>query len=732
MAKRKKPLKDGSDEPQVEDKTKVENETLPEEVGVAPEVNESDKPKRRGPQRVAPENYANEVSRHIRERRLELGWTQDELASRLQVSREIINRIERGRDLPSLKLGRRIAMTLRLPATRLQKEIHALRRDNLFHLLFHQQQVFIASQPSTPPSCSPRGSELDIGGPAGIHLSPLEVVGYVQGVTTWLRAHDYQWRGEEDMSLPSYKVVVGRDTRASSPSLYHAVLAALTATGCDAIDLGVVASPTFRLSCLHHAARFGVYVGTPCEQASYNWLRFNFKGDLTLEPWELNDLMQITRQRVFWVGPEVMMGRVSKDTQAIENHTSSVIALVNADDIRARDFQVVADVCEGAGETVVRHMLEELGCRYIILHRGNDAGEVNPEQTGEKTTHQSSGSHGPTFPRDPEPRTVNLGALKQSVIAHQADVGFAFDLTGRSVAVVAEDGQPAGDEATIVWIVRHVLKNRASQWTRDITETNTERTSTPQPVVSLPWTATLAATIVAIECGARVVPGGEEDGQLDASITRENSVLGGKGSAVVFPILHPEPDGIAAMALLLDCLACENQSASQLRSIIPSYKQARSLRTVVIPFGTFNVFTKNIKQHYIDEISRTAMRQLTFQEHINGLQISGSWQTSLEDRLQEAKMREGDGEGNIKSDELFKPRTAWKLGEEESGSSSSKYTETSEWMLQFRIYMRFEGDFGDSESQVGILCESLYQHEAESLLADLTMWLLEPYNDSNQ
>lgn len=45
----------------------------------------------------------------VRERRIEKGWTQDELGERLDVSRQTINSIERGRYNPSLILAYKLA-----------------------------------------------------------------------------------------------------------------------------------------------------------------------------------------------------------------------------------------------------------------------------------------------------------------------------------------------------------------------------------------------------------------------------------------------------------------------------------------------------------------------------------------------------------------------------------------------------------------------------------------------
>lgn len=49
------------------------------------------------------------VSNRVKERRQELGWTQQELADRVGVSRQSVNSIERERYVPSLPLALAIA-----------------------------------------------------------------------------------------------------------------------------------------------------------------------------------------------------------------------------------------------------------------------------------------------------------------------------------------------------------------------------------------------------------------------------------------------------------------------------------------------------------------------------------------------------------------------------------------------------------------------------------------------
>jgi putative transcriptional regulator len=49
------------------------------------------------------------IGTHLREARLEAGWTQAELADRIEVSRQTVNYIENGTYCPSTYLALRIA-----------------------------------------------------------------------------------------------------------------------------------------------------------------------------------------------------------------------------------------------------------------------------------------------------------------------------------------------------------------------------------------------------------------------------------------------------------------------------------------------------------------------------------------------------------------------------------------------------------------------------------------------
>jgi len=57
----------------------------------------------------------SEVVNRIKDLRLEKGWTQQDLAEAVGVSRQSINSIERNRYVPSLALGLAFARVFRVP-----------------------------------------------------------------------------------------------------------------------------------------------------------------------------------------------------------------------------------------------------------------------------------------------------------------------------------------------------------------------------------------------------------------------------------------------------------------------------------------------------------------------------------------------------------------------------------------------------------------------------------------
>ncbi|MEO6907974.1 MAG: phosphoglucosamine mutase, partial [Abditibacteriaceae bacterium] len=107
-------------------------------------------------------------------------------------------------------------------------------------------------------------SELMIGvsgirGVVGTALSPGKALAFVQAYATWLKRH-----------TDRPKVLLARDTRPTGEMMRHAVLSGLLASGCEVVDLDIVATPTLQLSIPRLKAD-----GAICITASHNPVEWN-------------------------------------------------------------------------------------------------------------------------------------------------------------------------------------------------------------------------------------------------------------------------------------------------------------------------------------------------------------------------------------------------------------------------------------------------------------------------
>jgi len=80
-------------------------------------------------------------------------------------------------------------------------------------------------------------------------------------------------------SLGGRKVVVGRDARPSGPQVRLAVLAGLAFSGNDAIDVGLVPTPTVGLMVRELGAGGGIQISASHNPVEWNALKFFNSGD---------------------------------------------------------------------------------------------------------------------------------------------------------------------------------------------------------------------------------------------------------------------------------------------------------------------------------------------------------------------------------------------------------------------------------------------------------------------
>jgi phosphomannomutase len=371
-------------------------------------------------------------------------------------------------------------------------------------------------------------------GIVGTDLTPELVALHAAALAAWARA--------EGRPL----VVLGRDARTSGAMFARAAAAGIMSVGADVIDLGIVPTPTTQLAVEHHRAGAGLILTASHNPIAWNALKLVGPDGIFLDATAGARVRRIAEEgppRAGWDG----LGEYREDGDAIHRHLELIFALpeLELEAIRSRRFHVAVDCVRGAGGAVIPELLERLGCRVSAINLETDG----------------------RFPREPEPIPENLGDLGRLVRESGADIGMAVDPDVDRLALVDERGDPVGEDYTLAWAVRAVLRS-----------INTgKKGDNPTPVVVANLSTSLVVEDAAREGGARFVRAPVGEANVAQAIKEEGAVIGGEGNGgVILPRLHIGRDAPLGVALILQQLALTGSRPSELVEAAPRYRIVKS------------------------------------------------------------------------------------------------------------------------------------------------------------
>jgi phosphomannomutase len=318
-----------------------------------------------------------------------------------------------------------------------------------------------------------------------------------------------------------------------SGPLFHAIArASLQAVGAHVVDLGLTTTPTLQMAVEHHRAAGGLMISASHNPVEWNALKFIGPDGLFLSAEAGAAVRAVFDAGAPYVAWDAL-GGVTTDDGAVQRHVDAVLALPYVDSaaIRARRFRVAYDACRGAGGIIVPALLDRLGCEMYA---------INTEPDGR-------------FPRPPEPVPEHLGDLERLVSDTNADVGFATDPDVDRLAIVADGGTAIGEDYTLAFACRVVLKRRSGH------------------VVANLSTSRVVDDAVA-EAGQRLLHAPVGEAHVALRMRAERAVVGGEGNGgVILPELHLGRDAPLAVALTLQLMARERRPVSQMVAAAPRY-----------------------------------------------------------------------------------------------------------------------------------------------------------------
>ena len=223
-------------------------------------------------------------------------------------------------------------------------------------------------------------------------------------------------------------VAVGRDNRPNGTALRDALVGALTASGVDVVDIGIVPTPLLYWSLSHLDVGAGIQITGSHNPPAYNGFKICIGKD-SVHGEGIQELHRLATGGVFPSG----IGNVRHET-VIERYIDDIVRRTGP---LARPPRVVIDCGNGAGALVAPALFEKLLPDATCLYCESDG----------------------TFPNHhPDPTVIeNLQPLIAEVTRNGYDFGVAFDGDADRIGVVDSAGEIIWGDYLLILYARDVL-----------------------------------------------------------------------------------------------------------------------------------------------------------------------------------------------------------------------------------------------------------------------------------
>ena len=332
------------------------------------------------------------------------------------------------------------------------------------------------------------------------------------------------------------KIVVGKDTRLSGDMLENAVISGICSQGVHVSIAGVVPTPAVAYLTASHGADAGIMISASHNPYYDNGIKV-FNGD----GFKLDDNTEAEIEQILLENsphpatpPITETGRVSLISNAALQYTDFLMNQYNGP-TPLNGMRIVLDCSNGATHEAAPLLFRRLSSQVDVLFASPDGKNINAQ----------CGSQHPQ-------------ALQQTVLAHKADIGLAFDGDGdRLIAVDNDGGVTTGDQ--ILYICAKMMKDVG------VLANN------------------LAVSTVMSNMGLGVAL---KEQHIDHLITQvgdryvlkrmreKGAVIGGEDSGhMIFLHQHTTGDGMLTALKLIEAIMHEEKSLSELKQKMPVYPQ---------------------------------------------------------------------------------------------------------------------------------------------------------------
>ena len=392
-----------------------------------------------------------------------------------------------------------------------------------------------------------------IGGKAGEGLTPIDTVKFTAAYAAFIK---------KTTPKDSPKIVLGRDARISGDMVHKLVTGTLMGMGFDVIDIGLATTPTTGIAVPKENASGGIILTASHNPRQWNALKLLDSNGQFLDAKAGEEILRLAEADDFNFAEVDHLGSVSSKDY-LEAHIQDILnlELVDVEAIRNANFSVAIDCVNSVGGIAVPPLLKALGVKEVF--------ELHCEPHG-------------NFAHNPEPLPEHLTELSAEIRSKKADVGFAVDPDVDRLAIICEDGEPFGEEYTLVAIADYVLSHTHGNTVSNLSSTRALRDVTEKHGATYNASAVGEVNVV-------------------AKMKETNAVIGGEGNGgIIYPVSHFGRDALAGIALFLTHLAKSGKKVSALRATYPSYYMSKQ-KVDLTPETDIDEILSTIKENYKDE-----------------------------------------------------------------------------------------------------------------------------------
>lgn len=362
------------------------------------------------------------------------------------------------------------------------------------------------------------------GGLPGEGLTPPDIIKYTAAFAQWLKV-------KSDAS----KVVVGRDARPTGKLVSQLVCSTLQGMGIDVVDLGLTTTPTVELAVTDEKAAGGIIITASHNPVEWNALKLlNHQGEFLSQD-DGRQILDFAEKAEFEFASLKNLGSYDEDQTYLLKHIQKIVdlPLVDIELIKERNFSIAVDAVNSTGGIALPLLLQTLGVSQIEQYHCEPNGN---------------------FPRNPEPIPENLREFSREIEKGNFDLGIVVDPDVDRLAFIQENGEPFGEEYTLVAVADYILENHPGGTT----------------VSNL--SSTRALKDITEKHGGTYHASAVGEVHVVEQMKKHQAVIGGEGNGgIIYPELHYGRDALVGIALFLTKLAKFGKSVSRLRASYPNY-----------------------------------------------------------------------------------------------------------------------------------------------------------------